>query len=244
MNRLFGSGVAAACVCGVCVAQEPPPAELTAQQIVDRMCTTYAECERYRDTGAVVLTFIPKDRDGHTDTRPFATAFVRPDRFRYQFESNPAPSVPGPMYAYIVWRNDTEIVSWWDVTGERNEYEDLGHALAGPAGVSGGSALLIPSMLMPEMHPSNGLLRLTEPTRLDDEDIDGHACFVVEGVSPTREKCRVWIDTASFLARRVDSTDVMEKQGLAVEHSTRIEPEIDVEIPDETFRREPPAGEG
>ncbi|MCX6930594.1 MAG: hypothetical protein NT154_46420 [Verrucomicrobia bacterium] len=44
------------------------------------MATTYPTCKSYRDSGAVTNVFSPQ----HTDVKPFRTAFVRPDQFRFE----------------------------------------------------------------------------------------------------------------------------------------------------------------
>ncbi len=56
----------------------------TAAQILARMDKVYANCKSYRDTGVVKIVFAETDGSHHTVKRPFATAFVRPDRFRFE----------------------------------------------------------------------------------------------------------------------------------------------------------------
>ena len=67
-------------------AEESSLDSLTAKQIVKRMAEEYAKCKSYQDLGVVKTVFILPDLK-RTVEKPFTTAFVRPDRFR--FESRP-----------------------------------------------------------------------------------------------------------------------------------------------------------
>jgi outer membrane lipoprotein-sorting protein len=93
---------------------------LTAQQILDKMATTYATCKSYRDSGAVTNFFSPL----HIDVKPFRTAFVRPDRFRFEYD-DPTQEKP-----YIVWAKGGEVRTWWYIKPgvEKPSLLDLGVA--------------------------------------------------------------------------------------------------------------------
>jgi outer membrane lipoprotein-sorting protein len=72
---------------------------LTPQQILDKMASTYATCKSYRDSGAVTNFFSPQ----HIDVKPFRTAFVRPDQFRFEYDD------PDPEKPYIVWAKGDKV---------------------------------------------------------------------------------------------------------------------------------------
>ena len=65
--------------------KEPP---LTAQEVLDRMAKAYATCATYRDTGTVRVSHLSGGVEVSSE-RPFSTAFVRPDRFRFEFTARP-----------------------------------------------------------------------------------------------------------------------------------------------------------
>ncbi|MGH7731561.1 MAG: hypothetical protein ACRENJ_09980 [Candidatus Eiseniibacteriota bacterium] len=46
------------------------------------MAKAYGECTSYYDSGVVRLVFVTADGN-FTEEKPFTTAFVRPDRFRF-----------------------------------------------------------------------------------------------------------------------------------------------------------------
>ena len=66
-------------------ADGPKPADLTAQDMLDRMATAYAGCKSYIDSGVVETVFDVPDGKQQTEVKPFTTAFVRPDQFRFEF---------------------------------------------------------------------------------------------------------------------------------------------------------------
>src|SRR5512137_1163163 len=80
---------------------------LTAQQILDKAATTYATCKSYRDSGVVTNDFGPRSAGDrfprHVDVKPFRTAFVRPDQFRFEYDN------PGSEKPYIVWAKGSDV---------------------------------------------------------------------------------------------------------------------------------------
>jgi hypothetical protein len=59
----------------------------TPSDIVDRVRGVYATCSTYRDSGEATTVFIrgPRPTDRRTKVLEFRTAFVRPDRFYFEF---------------------------------------------------------------------------------------------------------------------------------------------------------------
>ncbi len=123
------------------------PAGLTAREILDRMEKTYGNCKSYSDSGVVKTVYISAEGK-RTRERPFITAFVRPDRFRFEYRKDEEGD-PKRETRYIVWRNGQEVETWWDVRPGFAKPESLNMALAGATGVSGGSAHRIPALLLP-----------------------------------------------------------------------------------------------
>ena len=81
---------------------------LSARQVLDRMAKVYANCKSYRDSGVVESLY-------HVEV-PFATAFVRPDQFYFDYKGNQGGD--GRDCRYIVWRKGME-VRWWVPTPGR-----------------------------------------------------------------------------------------------------------------------------
>src|SRR5262249_47398083 len=119
------------------------------EQILAALAEVYAECRSYRDAGRVVTRFLPAgDRRPHSSVRQFATAFVRPGRFRFEYRQRYREE--DAWDRYIVWAHGAEVRTWWDVRPGVEEAKSLGMALAGATGVSGGSAHTVPALLLPD----------------------------------------------------------------------------------------------
>ena len=177
--------------------------EPTAAQILERMAKTYAGCKSYRDSG-VGRTALRGVDVNVVQEKPFATAFVRPDKFRFEYtEVRPEKRISH----YIVWRQGDDVRTWWDIQPGVKKPESLGFALAGATGVSGGTAHTVPNLLLPAEVQGRSLKDLAEATRIEDETLDKTECYRVKGkFGPF--PVTVWIDKATYLVRRIDSEKV------------------------------------
>jgi hypothetical protein len=232
---------------------------MTAEQILDRVAGVYAGCRSYRDSGCARSRFLglPGLPEFETD-KPFRTAFVRPDRFRFEF-SDPGGTEP---YRYIVHAAGDVFQTWWDVRPGVERKSSLGLAVAGAAGVSDGAAHTVPALLMPEPVGGLRLTGLLELARLDDGDLTGAECYRLRGRPPGPagaqaaasqqlfremtgidppaefEPMVLWIDQRTLLLRRVEGRHRLPF-GESVQVTT-YEPEVDVRISDEELSFDPP----
>jgi outer membrane lipoprotein-sorting protein len=212
--------------------EEPAPEQLTAEQILQRVASTYAKCRSYQDSGLVETIFIETDREW-TEKISFKTAFVRPDRFRFEY----AESKCEEQNKYIIWQDGDEVLTWWDISPGIKEPPSLGMAIAGATGVSYGSANTIPALFLPKEICGYAVVDLAGAKRIDDATCEKDECFRIEGDwfgSPTT----IWIDKATYLIRRIDSSHQFED--FRTSDTTTYEPEINVDIPDELLEFNPP----
>jgi outer membrane lipoprotein-sorting protein len=234
--------------------------DLSAAEILEQMAKVYAKCKTYQDTGCVTIVFTIADGQ-HTDKRPFSTAFVRPDRFRFEFKS----SFDGSKWQrYIVWAEGKDVRTWWDIQPGVEKQSSLSMGLAGPTGVSGGSAHTIPVLLMPDSIGGERLTDLAELKRLEDAKLGGVDCYRIKGKSVIkvdpgeRERLRkevkkvtgkgattskrgpetLWIDKSSFLLRRIDAEYQLGSS--RAESTTTYEPLLDVRLADKKLEFDPP----
>jgi hypothetical protein len=229
--------------------------DMPATEIIRRMAETYKNCKSYQDSGTVTTIFHHKDGKEHTSSRPFTTAFVRPDRFRFEFKS----SFDGhKWYRYIVWARGKDVRTWWDIHSESEQLtvtDSLALGLGGATGVSGGSAHTIPALLLPEQIPGSRLTKLVELKRLDDADLMGIACYRVQGkkrdfkiTAAERDHLQqkiqkisgripeeaqhgptvVWIDKATSLVRRIE--EKVQFESFRTESTTEYNPLLDTPI--------------
>jgi outer membrane lipoprotein-sorting protein len=205
-------------------ADGPKPADLTAQDVLDRMAAAYAGCKSYIDSGDVTTVFdVPGGKQ--TEVKPFTTAFVRPDQFRFEFTMKGG----GPARHFVVWRKGKDLQIWWDLNlgdDQRKAFrKSLNSALAG-AGFSDGSSDTIPTLLLPKEVEGRRLTDLKEAKRIKDDKIDKVECFRIEG-KYADTPMTLWIDQKTFLVRRI----VTRTQGeVRMEVTTSYTPAIDVKI--------------
>ena len=215
-------------------------ATLAPETILLKMARVYRTCRSYRDSGEVRTTLLTDGGRAGSD-RPFHTAFVRPDRFRFQFTD---PGLGERSSAYIVWTDGTEVRSWWDAKPGVRNAGTLQAALGVAAGISGGSSTRVPGLLLPSSIGEGPLVIAAE--RIQDGTDRGVSCFRVRGKSQKTpytlsmgvqtltvqdESITLWIDRATFLLRKVEDRKTFATYNS--ESITTYKPEIDVEIPPE-----------
>ncbi len=208
------------------------PQSLSGSEILAQMAQVYATCRSYRDSGVVRIVYFEETGE-RVEERPFETAFVRPESFRFEFRE----SFMGRTKRYIVSQRASEIRTWWDVHAATETPASLAMGLAGATGVSGGSAHTVPVLLLPGVIPGRSTKDMTDVRRLDDVECGSSACSRVEGVYAGTKRT-LWIDLKSFLLRRVDFSTEFPK--FHTRETTTYEPAINETIPPEALEFNPP----
>jgi outer membrane lipoprotein-sorting protein len=230
------------------------------QQILAALAEMYATCLSYRDSGRVVTKFFHQNPRPRTVSKPFTTASIRPDRFRFEYKSRRGED---EWDRHITWAGGAEVRTWWDVRPGIERPQSLSMAL--PSGVSGGSAHTIPAMLLPQQVGGRRLTDLVDVTSLGDEALDGVTCYRLSGrfvpypTDPAAEERRraeairltgrhperaengpitLWIDRGTLLVRRIEHQTQFET--FRTEQVTEYEPAVGVTIADEELRFDPP----
>ena len=194
------------------------------------MAQAYLAANTYRDTGVVRVVFI-EGRHRQTTERRFKTAFVRPHRFRFEYSDRTSSDDEG---RYIIWRNGSDVRTWWEIRPGVETPELLGHALGAAAGVSGGASMTVPTLLMPEeiagaSDAGARIFGFNDPVRLSDETLDGTPCCRLK-VKRSDEPSVIWIGQRNYLIRRIDATSTFKT--FRTEDTTLYEPVVDQEIPE------------
>ncbi len=244
-TRVRATVVLAACALALPLAsraQETPKGgddDASPVKILLAMEKVYAGCTSYRDTGKVVASIVT-DGGRAGGEKPFATAFVRPGRFRFQFTDT---GLGGDAAKYIVWSDGNEVLSWWDRQPGVRHPAALDDALTPAAEISGGVSVRVPALLLPQSLGRGPLL--IAPQRLEDAADRGVTCVRIEGngrktpyllpSGPNRsvqvldETVTLWIDKATHLLRKVTERRTMETY--RSETTTLYTPEVNVDIP-------------
>jgi outer membrane lipoprotein-sorting protein len=213
-------------------AAEPQPTDPVAEKILDEMAGVYASCKSYRDSGIVTTLVVMNNGDRRVEEKPFKTAFVRPDRLRFEYEDKTGK----PPSRYIVWSDGKEVQTWWTITGLQKP-KTLGLALGGATGVSGGSAATIPALLLPGQ-TWGSLKGLREAKCTEDGKLENVECFRVEGTFG-KHPITLWIAKDSHLLRRIDTQ--VRLDDFRTEQTTVYDPTIDEDIADKLLEFDPPA---
>ncbi len=244
--RIVPSSVTVLLLGAVVFAQQPPTSRgsdlLTAEQIVELATHVYARCDSYRDSGVAATTYTSDGRQW-TAEKPFTTAFVRPNRIRFEYQDMSAGDPPP---SYIIWADGNDVRTWSDVQPGVNRPATVSRAIAAAAGVSQGTSHRIPSMLRPDPSAPKSALELSYARRIENGEVDGFECFRIRGQSIMTPRTMgsgdtavvlqensstIWIDKQSYLVRRVDESNVYDS--FRTETVTTYHPEINVEIPSE-----------
>jgi hypothetical protein len=148
--------------------------EIDATEVLGRMAAVYASARTYTDRGSVTTTFIHPGKR-RINRLPFRTAFERPHRFRYEFTDESLG------HRLVIWQETPPAKMFWTVEG-RVETHELLMALARATGISGGSAMTIPRLLIPELaEGSRGVTDLEDALQIGQELIEDIPCFLIRG---------------------------------------------------------------
>lgn len=212
--------------------------EETVEWIFQRMAQVYADCTTYSDSGVVKIIFFQADGE-RTSERPFTTAFVRPDSFRFEYTEQ---TFYGGEHRYIIWREGASVKSWWSIRPGIETPASLSMALAMGTGISGGSAHTIPALLLPDEILGTRLMDMTEAKRIEDAYLDktgcevtatsgsGDECYRVQGQFATSPVTllAVWIEKETLLVRRIDQQNQFDT--FRAETTTTYSPVINGDI--------------
>jgi len=196
------------------------------------MAKAYTDCKSYRDLGVVKTVFV-RETGNRTDEKPFTTAFVRPDRFRFEYKAK----IGNQQIRHIIWSNGTKIQTWWDAKPGIKKPKSLQLAVAEATGVSGGSAARIPAMLMPGKTKGWGGVHISDAKRIEDGKLERIECFRLEGKYGDNP-ITLWIDKKSYLVRRIDEQAKFDN--FRTETTTTYDPTVDGKITDKMLEFDPP----
>jgi outer membrane lipoprotein-sorting protein len=221
-----------------------PPARAAAppepMQLVRAMQRLYGESKTYRDQGVVEVDYLNEDgtrRGG--DRRPFSTAFVRPDRFRFEFKDESG----GYGDLYVIWADGGSVRSWWTNRPQIQGWPSIADAVDAATGVSGGSAHLMANLLMSSSVGGVGPESLSEVRVVGEDVIGGRACWRLEGrgwlAFMSQSPLSFWIGKeAPHLCRVSYMFDI---PGAKSRTTMTLTPEVDVKLDPGVFTFTPPA---
>jgi hypothetical protein len=206
-----------------------------AQQLMTRVWASYACCHSYMDEGEVSIVFVTGD-ERRTVTRPFSTVFVRPSDFRFEFRDRYRDDLP--WNRHIVWQSGKSVLTWWHIRPDVVSKPTLSRALGGAAGVSGGSATRIPSLLMPDTLNGTGFSSFTHWKVMGEETMGNATAYKVHGIGSSYEgqdgrlhkrELTLWIDTQTLLILQTFATRQFED--FETENTKTYRPQMNIAVP-------------
>jgi outer membrane lipoprotein-sorting protein len=199
-----------------------------AEELVKKLLDRYRELESYQDTGMAKTVFWKNEQVDRTVERPFKTAWVRPDRFRFEYSEKLL--MRRVDHRYIVWMHGDDVQSEWTLKGGKRREQGLLRAIAGVTGVSGGSAYLVSSLLLPDRLGMGVIAQLESLKRIEDGELGEHGCYRITG-ELEQSTYTVWIDREEPILRRVDIA--MSFDGFRTETQIVLEPQLNAPVADE-----------
>lgn len=190
--------------------RDPAPVDeqtFDARDVLRKSAIVYRTSKSYSDTGTVQTEYTNISRTWIGETR-FKTAYVAPDRFRFEATMQEMPRVE---YTFVAWRDGHDVQATFSIDPDFNQkITSLADALDAAAGISRDTSGMIPGLLVDGMKLGGDIVRLADPVRLDDTLIDGIDCFQVQGKRwPHDGPTTVWIDKESFLILKIYEEDLI-----------------------------------
>lgn len=210
-------------------AKVPPPSEPWAAARA-----RYASCTSYADRGTVVVDHHLADGTTARSEFHFATAFARPDRFRFEWGQHNDTAERG---REVVLHEGDVTRSWPAGASEPWRCTSLAGALAEDAG---GAAPRIASLLLPELFSGGALAAATASGAAVRASLDGVDCWRVELASGGGVAV-VWLAAESLALRRLEERGTLG--GVERQVTTSFDGQFDVALSEEAFALVAPAAE-
>jgi len=170
--------------------------------ILARMSAAYAAAQSYSDTGEVLVHW--KDQSEPNEIR-FETAFARPNYFKFVWVAHhPYLPLRHIKWRSAIWSDGTKSYLWQmhdEPASEPQSTQTLELAVAGATGVSGGAALTVANLLMPEIQ-AHSIRELKRLHLLGIEQVEGIPCYHITGSGVLGDH-DIWVSTDDLLIRKL-----------------------------------------
>ena len=201
-------------------AQQP-----NASDIFKKTSEVYSGCRTYSDEVSVSIK-ISGFRFDLGRFEHFHTAYVSPDRFRFEVETG------GKGKPWVVWKNGDVVRLTGGMTGAQFRL-NIDGALASVATGSQGASLIIPQLLLSKSSRTSDLLSVIANARVTGEEkVDGHAAYLIEGTW-WDEPVAIWIDEAQYLILRFNRKTRIGDRGQDV--TLQFKPKLNSDISPDKF---------
>jgi outer membrane lipoprotein-sorting protein len=212
----------------------------SAESILQKTRDTYVGLKSYADTGTILYEYGASSEDKHS----FSTAFSRsPRHLRLDFHKQGGDR-------YVIWGDPDAFHTWWKTTGQQTDYPNPNNApaISMSGQNTGGAALKVPTLLYGKVLGA-AMLNIHDPELDGTEQIGVRPChriigrmsdvYAATGKEVNIRKATVWIDTESFLVRKMEE-EAKSLPGQRNRIITSYEPRANPTLDDASFKFTPP----
>lgn len=201
------------------VKETASPEALVAVKTIEE---TYANLKSYRDTGTLNESY---DNGNMSTNATFHTAYIAPNRLLFSYKEDPDDFFPTAHKLLMRSEAVTIMASYDDVP---ETMDDVSLGIAALYGVTSTTSGNIPELLL---QGDSLLLSLAHLILLEDKKLkDGTVCLRLRGTDFLGAETTIWISKKDNLVRQID-----EKSGKKDKSIITFQPEINIDILDETF---------
>ena len=216
MNR---AQVIAVAVGMVVVVTSVRAADMTADQVFEKVKATYESMQTYKAEG-VVTSEIDTDAMSVNVETSFSILLKKPNLYLISWtQKNMA--MPGVAQSGTVWSDGTKPYLY---VGMMKAYSRMGSddlALASATGISGAAAFTIPSLFLPVFKGQPApFSRLIDPRIDTTEKVGEEDCYVIRGASAISSEETFWISTSRNLVVKYSRSLTPPEGGVAVPEMT------------------------
>jgi hypothetical protein len=199
---------------------------MSLQTILNELRERYATLTSYQDVG-VVLSQLPGLEAINETT--FLTCFTRPNRFRFDWNSHhPYPPLRDVRRYHRLWQNANGVFSHYHWAAEPKQVSDIGRAISGAKGVSGGSSYTIPRMLTGTTGEfASDFLTVQAIT---DGETEGLPCRCVIAVDSRKRPHRLYVGRDDLLLYRISCSVMDGSTSDEIHREIRVDLKIGEEI--------------
>jgi outer membrane lipoprotein-sorting protein len=215
-------------------AEEAPAA------ILEHARTVYAGLDSYADTGTVIYEYSPTAHDEHR----FSTAFIRsPRHFLMDVRKGSGDRI-------VITGDPDAFHSWWKATGQVTEFPNPKNtgALMLNAFPTAAVSTKIPTLLYSKANLPGAFQNFVPGRNAGLESCGEQKCYRLEGTTSDLygtgaevnvRKLTVWIETGSYLVRKV-TEEAPSAPGALNRTTTIFVPQADPKLADDAFQFTPP----
>jgi outer membrane lipoprotein-sorting protein len=199
----------------------------------------YAACKSYRDSGVIETAPVTRGDDTRKYMK-FRTAFVRPDRFRFEYRLR---GNDGKTWSrHIVSADGGRVRSWWDAEPGVIDWESLEFAANELCSRTNVPMRTVGGLMMPKQVGPSFLADARDLILLGYEKIDGKTCYKICGKEKEGWPFTIWIEKKSKLIRRVEEKSV--GVGIPIFRTTTYKARINKDVAEKYLKFDPPEETG